>query len=116
LSFPLESYGLRPVRAMMQRLASAGIVAASVVVSLNAAIGFLYVRECRRDGGEVAECWDRGLAISGLGSGGPLAAAIGIGGYALGDRNGFGRGFNTWNPALHKPGEDPEGPADGAER
>ena len=101
---------------MMQRLASAGIVAASVVVSLNAAIGFLYVQACRSEGNKVAECWDRGLAISGLGSGGPLAAAIGIGGYALGDRNGFGRGFNTWNPALHKPGEDPEGPTGGAER
>ena len=101
---------------MMQRLAGAGIVAAAVVVSLNAAIGFLYVRECQREGNKVAECWDRGLAISGLGSGGPLAAAIGIGGYALGDRNGFGRGFNTWNPALHKPEDEHEGPVDSAPR
>lgn len=89
----------------MQRLAGIGIIAAAVVVGLNAAIGFVYVQECRRDGGKVSECWDRGLAISGLGSGGPLAAALGIGGYALGDRNGWSRGFNTWNPALRKPDE-----------
>jgi hypothetical protein len=101
---------------MMQRLASAGIVAAAVVVSLNAAIGFFYVQACRSEGNKVAECWDRGLAISGLGSGGPLAAAIGIGGYALGDRNGFGRGYSTWNPALHKPEDGHEGPVDGAPR
>lgn len=101
---------------MMQRLAGVGITAAAVVVALNAAIGFAYVRECRREGGKVSECWDRGLAISGLGSGGPLAAALGIGGYALGERNGFGRGFNTWNPALHKPEDGPQGPAEAPER
>ena len=51
-----------------------GVAGAAAVVSLNVVAGGLYIRDCRKEKGSVSECWDRGLAISGLGSGGPLAA------------------------------------------
>ncbi len=78
------------------------IAGAAAVLALNVSAGWLYKVDCQREGGKAGECWDRGLAISGLGSGGPLAAALGIGGYVLGKGRGYKEGFWTLNPELHK--------------
>jgi len=86
-----------------------GVAGAAAVVSLNVVAGGLYIRDCRKEKGSVSECWDRGLAISGLGSGGPLAAGLGIGGYVIGqsrgrkegEEKGFAEGYWTLNPELH---------------
>lgn len=86
-----------------------GMVGAATVLALNVAVGALYIRDCRTEGGGVSECWDRGLSISGLGSGGPLAAALGIGGYVIGSskgrkegiEEGYQQGYWTLNPDLH---------------
>jgi hypothetical protein len=85
-----------------------GMVGAALVLGLNVAVGGLYIRDCRVSGGSFNECWDRGLSISGLGSGGPLAAALGIGGYVIGAskgrqdgiEEGYQQGYWTLNPEL----------------
>jgi hypothetical protein len=86
-----------------------GMVGAGLVLVLNVAVGGFYIRDCRVSGGSFNECWDRGLSISGLGSGGPLAAALGIGGYVIGANKGrqegreegYAEGYWTLNPDLH---------------
>jgi hypothetical protein len=85
------------------------MVGAATVLGLNVLAGGLFIRDCRGEGGSVSECWDRGLSISGLGSGGPLAAALGIGGYVIGAskgkkdgiEEGYQQGYWTLNPELH---------------
>jgi hypothetical protein len=86
-----------------------GMVGGAAVLGLNVAAGGLYIYDCRKERGSVGECWDRGLSISGLGSGGPLAAALGIGGYVIGAskgrkegrEEGYAEGYWTLNPDLH---------------
>jgi len=85
------------------------MVGGATVLGLNVAAGGLYIYDCRKERGSVGECWDRGLSISGLGSGGPLAAALGIGGYVIGAskgrkegrEEGYAEGYWTLNPDLH---------------
>jgi hypothetical protein len=99
-----------------------GMAGAAAVLGLNVMAGALFIRDCRIEGGRVGECWDRGLSISGLGSGGPLAAAFGIGGYVIGQTRGRSKGYEegywTINPELRQgetplPGEAlPGGPED----
>jgi|688.fasta_scaffold119284_3 hypothetical protein len=96
-----------------------GMVGAALVLGLNVAVGALYIRDCRVSGGTFNECWDRGLSISGLGSGGPLAAALGIGGYVIGAskgrkegieegiKEGYQQGYWTLNPDLHSDNPEP---------
>lgn len=92
------------------------MTAAAVVLGLNVAAGWIFRNDCINAGGEVGGCWDRGLAISGLGSGGPLAAAVGIGGYVLGStrgrkegkEEGYQEGYWTLNPELRS--DRPENP------
>jgi hypothetical protein len=92
-----------------------GMTAAAAVLGLNVAAGWIYRNDCLKAGGEIGGCWDRGLSISGLGSGGPLAAAFGIGGYVIGQNRGrkegkeegFAEGYWTLNPELRSDSPEP---------
>jgi hypothetical protein len=88
-----------------------GAVAAVAVVTLNIAIGAGYIWDCRREGGRPQECWEKGLALSGLGATGPLALVVGLAGQQ--NRASWRDGYNTLNPSLRDPragGTDPTEP------
>ena len=80
-----------------------GAIGAGTLLAANAALGGLYLGGCLRSGRDFDGCFDRAMQISGLGSGGPLAAALGIGGYAIGQKRGWEQGYNTLNPNLRSP-------------
>lgn len=71
-----------------------GLLAIILVILINTITGIVYLADCRQSTGKL-NCWDKALQISGLGSGGPLAMAAGIGGYTA--------GYNTYNPRLRQP-------------
>jgi hypothetical protein len=88
-----------------------GAVAAVAVFTLNIAVGAGLIWDCRRAGGEVMTCWKEGVALSGLGSTGPLALVIGLAGHQ--NRASWRDGYNTLNPSLRDPragGTDPTEP------
>jgi hypothetical protein len=66
-----------------------GLLTAS---ALAVVAGTLYIIDCRAAGGEVDKCWLTGLPIAG------------IGGAAGG---GFRAGYETLNPYLRKPDDQP---------
>jgi hypothetical protein len=85
-----------------------GAIVAVGVVSINIAIGAGYIWDCRRAGGEVQQCWEKGISLSGLGATGPLALVAGLSGQHA--RASWRDGYNTLNPALRDPraaGPDP---------
>ena len=91
--------------------------AATVVMGFNVGAGWLYRTDCLAKGGEVRDCWDRAILISGLGSAGPLAAAVGISTYVVGGMNGrkkgheegYEEGYWTLNPDLRSsPVDNPD--------
>lgn len=80
-----------------ESVAAVGKIAIAVI-SLNIAVGGIYVWDCRQSGGKFGECWDKALEISGLGDGGRLAVALGVSGFAW--------GYNTLNPGLKRPEDE----------
>jgi hypothetical protein len=85
-----------------------GTVGAVGIIFVNILLGIGLVWDCRREGGEVMSCWKEGVALSGLGSTGPLVIALGIAGQH--NRQSWRDGYNTLNPALRDPraaGPDP---------
>lgn len=79
----------------MTRLA---LTVAGGVAVIGLAWRTAYVVDCRRSGGALEACWERGpLAIS-LDDAMKLATVLGAGGAA-----GWIGGFNTYNPALREP-------------
>lgn len=59
--------------------------------TLSIVAGAGYIIDCRLSGGAVDTCWLTGLPVMGLGAGAGAGAAA---------------GFNTYNPALRRPGRD----------
>ena len=89
-------------------MALLGLVGAGMVLVTLTVLGRQYVSECRAAGGEVDTCWDKGLAIAGMGAGGPLSAGVVLG-YVVGTANKekekaekYNEGYNTFNPDLHQ--------------
>ena len=79
------------------------VFAALIVVLLNITVGIIYGIDCRITIGKLDYCYEKAIAYTGLGSNGPIAIALGIGGYSLGSRNGWQQGYNTLNPRLRNP-------------
>lgn len=86
----------------------AGLTGAALVLATLIVLGRQYTSECRAAGGDVDECWDRGLAIAGMGAGGPLSAGVVLG-YIVGTagkekekEEKYREGYWTLNPELHK--------------
>jgi hypothetical protein len=92
--------------------AIAALVGAGAMLALLIMLGQFYIKECRAQKGDFERCWDKGLAIAGMGEGGPLSAAVVIG-YILGTldkerekQRKFEEGYNTYNPDLHPESHD----------
>jgi hypothetical protein len=83
-----------------------GLIGAAAVLIVLAVSGRQYISECRAAGGEVDQCWDKGLAIAGMGAGGPLSAGVVLG-YIVGTAGKekekaekYKEGYWTLNPDL----------------
>lgn len=92
------------------------ICAAGVLVTLIV-FGQLYKDGCIRSGEKDFErCWSEGLAIAGMGNGGPLSAGVIIG-YIIGAINKekekqekYREGYWTFNPELSRDDNDQKPP------
>ena len=89
-------------------MAVLGLAGAAMVLVTLTVLGRQYVVECRAAGGEFDACWDKGLAIAGMGAGGPLSAGVVLG-YVVGTANKekekaekYKEGYNTFNPDLRQ--------------
>ncbi len=83
-----------------------GLIGAATVLIVLAVSGRQYISECRAAGGEVDQCWDKGLAIAGMAAGGPLSAGVVLG-YIVGTAgkekekaDKYQEGYWTLNPDL----------------
>ena len=83
-----------------------GLAGAAVVLITLAVSGHRYIKDCRIAGGDIDQCWDKGLAIAGMGAGGPLSAGVVLG-YIVGTAGKekekaekYKEGFWTLNPDL----------------
>lgn len=88
--------------------AVAGMVGASIVLTILIVLGQTYRHQCVGKGNNFDECWDKGLAIAGMREGGPLSAGVVIG-YIIGaagkekeKQEKYKEGYWTYNPDLHK--------------
>jgi hypothetical protein len=88
--------------------AIAGLAGATIVLGCLVFLGQLYRHQCMAAGKDMDQCWDKGLAIAGMGMGGPLSAGVVIG-YMIGAVNKerekqqkYDEGFWTPNPDLHQ--------------
>jgi hypothetical protein len=82
-------------------------------------LGHKYKNDCLAAGKDFEQCWEKGLTIAGMNTGGPLSAAV-VFGYIIGQ---FGKekekaekyqqGFWTLNPALDR-NEKPQEASPGA--
>lgn len=88
--------------------ATAGLIGAAVVLVTLVLLGRQYIRDCRTAGGDIDQCWDKGLTIAGMGAGGPLSAGVVLG-YIVGTANKekekaekYQEGYWTVNPDLHQ--------------
>lgn len=84
----------------------AGITGAAIILVALAISGRQYIGECRAAGGDIDQCWDKGLAIAGMGAGGPLSAGVALG-YIVGTAGKekekaqkYSEGYWTLNPDL----------------
>jgi hypothetical protein len=84
----------------------AGIIGAAIILIMLAISGRQYISECRAAGKDVDQCWDKGLAIAGMGAGGPLSAGVVLG-YIVGTAgkekekaDKYKEGYWTLNPDL----------------
>lgn len=87
---------------------AAGLIGAAAVLLTLMVLGRQYIRDCRAAGGDFEQCWDKGLAIAGMGAGGPLSAGVVLG-YIIGTANKeeekaakYREGYWTLNPELRK--------------
>lgn len=86
----------------------AGLAGAAGILLTLIVFGRQYTSECRKAGGEFQQCWDRGLAISGMGPGGALSAGavlgyiVGTAGKEKEKEEKYREGYWTLNPELHK--------------
>lgn len=87
---------------------TAGLIGATIVLVTLAVLGRQYISECRAAGGDIDQCWDKGLAIAGMGAGGPLSAGVVLG-YIVGTANKekekaekYREGYWTLNPDLRQ--------------
>lgn len=85
-----------------------GLIGAATVLIALVVLGRQYVSECRAAGGDIDQCWDKGLAIAGMGAGGPLSAGVVLG-YIVGTANKerekaekYSEGYWTLNPDLRQ--------------
>jgi MFS family permease len=97
-----------PAARLLRIRAVAGLAGAGTVLILLAALGHRYTSDCLNAGGELDACWDKGLAIAGMGAGGPLSAGVVLG-YIVGTVNKekekeerYEEGYWTLNPELHR--------------
>lgn len=88
------------------------MIGAGVVLAILITLGQLYRRDCIANGGELDQCWDKGLAIAGMGAGGPLSAGVVIG-YVIGaagkekeKQDKYAEGYWTYNPDLRQGQKD----------
>jgi hypothetical protein len=84
----------------------AGLIGAAVVLLTLAVLGHRYIKDCRAAGKDIDQCWDKGLAIAGMGAGGPLSAGVVLG-YIVGTAGKekekaekYKEGYWTLNPDL----------------
>ena len=98
---------LKPAEFRMLATA-AGISGAVLLLGGLFLLGRQYTSECRKAGGDFDQCWQGGLAISGVGAGGPLSAGVVVG-YILGmigkereKQEKFQEGYWTLNPDLRR--------------
>lgn len=96
------------MRAQADIKAVAGLIGAVLILITLMALGRQYIRDCRMTGGDFEQCWDKGLAIAGMGAGGPLSAGVVLG-YIVGTANKerekaekYNEGYWTLNPELRK--------------
>lgn len=80
------------------------------------ALGYSYKESCVRQGGNFERCWEKGLAIGGIGPGGPISAGT-IAGLAFGQigkerekKEAYEKGFWTYNAHLERPATDDPDP------
>jgi hypothetical protein len=85
-----------------------GLIGAAIVLVTLVVLGRQYVVECRTAGGDIDQCWDKGLTIAGMGAGGPLSAGVVLG-YIVGTANKekekaekYSEGYWTLNPDLRQ--------------
>jgi hypothetical protein len=83
-----------------------GLAGAAVVLITLAVSGHRYIKDCRADGGDIDQCWEKGLTIAGMGAGGPLSAGMMLG-YIVGTAGKekekaqkYEEGYWTLNPDL----------------
>jgi hypothetical protein len=88
--------------------AAAGLIGAVLILITLAILGHRYTKECRANGGDLDDCWDKGLTIAGMGAGGPLSAGVVLG-YIVGTANKekekaekYSEGYWTLNPDLRQ--------------
>ena len=91
----------------------AGIALGATLLTCLALLGLQYKRDCIAKGGEIEKCWDKGLAIAGMGVGGPLGPGV-VFGFIAGSINKerekqeqFREGYWTFNPSLRSQSATP---------
>jgi len=87
---------------------TAGLIGAATILVTLVALGRQYTVDCRAAGGDIDQCWDKGLTIAGMGAGGPLSAGVVLG-YIVGTAGKekekaekYQEGYWTVNPELHQ--------------
>lgn len=95
---------------MNKQLPFALLVSSAFAVFItNVAIGAGYVWDCRANSATpVRECWEKGIAYTGLGHNGPIVASGLLGGFMAGRKTGYDKGYATFNPSLRDPRETGE--------
>jgi hypothetical protein len=93
-----------------------GSIGAIAVLLVLLFLGHKYKDDCLAAGKDFEQCWEKGLTIAGMNTGGPLSAAV-IFGYIVGQ---FGKekekaekyleGYRTYNPELRRDSEPSESP------
>lgn len=85
-----------------------GLVGAVAILIALVVLGRQYTADCRAAGGELDQCWDKGLTIAGMSAGGPLSAGVVLG-YIVGTANKekekaekYREGYWTLNPDLRE--------------
>jgi hypothetical protein len=87
-----------------------------VAVGAFIVLGYSYKESCVRAGKDFEQCWEKGLAIGGIGPGGPISAGT-IAGLAFGQinkerekREAYEKGLWTYNAYLERPTSDDSHP------
>ena len=89
-----------------------GIAAALIAFGILIQRGDRYIDQCLKKSGDFEQCWEKGLAISGMGPGGAISAGM-LMGYVLGwlgkekeKEEQYNRGYWTLNPDLRQENND----------